>query len=128
MLKASKEKGQVQDHTKKCVHTHACMHSTHTHAHTLTHTHPHTHTHTHTHKHTHTHVIGTGKNKRAALSTYICYLMFTVVELYPGWCGPSKAIQSTFRRIYFDAGDRPLKFFTVGGARQALSTYKGAGS
>ncbi|KAF5830571.1 flagellar outer dynein arm light chain 5, thioredoxin-like protein [Dunaliella salina] len=36
-----------------------------------------------------------------------------VVELYPAWCGPCKAIQSTFKRIYFDAGDRPLKFFTA---------------
>ncbi len=36
-----------------------------------------------------------------------------VVELYQSWCGPCKAIISTFKRIYFDAGDRPLKFFTV---------------
>lgn len=37
----------------------------------------------------------------------------TVVECYQGWCGPCKAIQGTFKRIYFDAGDKPLKFFTV---------------
>uniref|UniRef100_A0A7S0RNS7 Thioredoxin domain-containing protein n=1 Tax=Chlamydomonas leiostraca TaxID=1034604 RepID=A0A7S0RNS7_9CHLO len=36
-----------------------------------------------------------------------------VVELYSTWSGPCKAIISTFKRIYFDAGDRPLKFFTV---------------
>mmetsp|Transcript_37651 Transcript_37651/g.83828 ORF Transcript_37651/g.83828 Transcript_37651/m.83828 type:complete len:108 (+) Transcript_37651:146-469(+) len=36
-----------------------------------------------------------------------------VVECYQSWCGPCKAIQTTFKRIYFDAGDRPLKFFTV---------------
>lgn len=40
------------------------------------------------------------------------HLLAQIVELYPDWCGPCKAIQSTFRRIYFDAGDRPLKFFT----------------
>lgn len=36
-----------------------------------------------------------------------------VVELYQSWCGPSKAVQGTLKRIYFDLTDRPLKFFTV---------------
>ena len=36
-----------------------------------------------------------------------------VVELYQTWCGPCKAIQGTFKRVYFDAGDKPLKFITV---------------
>ena len=36
-----------------------------------------------------------------------------VIELYQTWCGPCKAIQSTFKRVYFDAGDKPLKFYTV---------------
>lgn len=38
----------------------------------------------------------------------------TVVECYQSWCGPCKAIQSTFKRLYFDLSDRPLKFYTVG--------------
>ncbi len=29
-----------------------------------------------------------------------------------------QAIISTFKRIYFDAGDKPLKFFTVGATAQ----------
>ena len=37
-----------------------------------------------------------------------------VCECYQSWAGPCKAIQGTFKRIYFDAGDKPLKFFTVG--------------
>lgn len=36
-----------------------------------------------------------------------------IVELYSTWCGPAKAIQSTFKRIFFDAGDKPMKFYTV---------------
>eukprot|EP01024_Parvocaulis_polyphysoides_P050076 TRINITY_DN4879_c1_g1_i1.p3 TRINITY_DN4879_c1_g1~~TRINITY_DN4879_c1_g1_i1.p3 ORF type:complete len:113 (-),score=11.03 TRINITY_DN4879_c1_g1_i1:238-576(-) len=36
-----------------------------------------------------------------------------VVEMYRDWCGPSKAIQATFKRIYFDLGDHPLKFYTA---------------
>eukprot|EP00201_Polytomella_parva_P003864 CAMPEP_0175072936 /NCGR_PEP_ID=MMETSP0052_2-20121109/20226_1 /TAXON_ID=51329 ORGANISM="Polytomella parva, Strain SAG 63-3" /NCGR_SAMPLE_ID=MMETSP0052_2 /ASSEMBLY_ACC=CAM_ASM_000194 /LENGTH=107 /DNA_ID=CAMNT_0016340575 /DNA_START=31 /DNA_END=354 /DNA_ORIENTATION=+ len=36
-----------------------------------------------------------------------------VIEVYQSWSGPSRAIISTFRRIYFDAGDKPLKFFTA---------------
>ena len=36
-----------------------------------------------------------------------------VCECYQTWAGPCKAIQGTFKRIYFDAGDKPLKFFTL---------------
>lgn len=36
-----------------------------------------------------------------------------VVELYQSWCGPCKAIVSTFKRLYFDNGDRALKFYTL---------------
>lgn len=39
--------------------------------------------------------------------------LFIVVEVYQGWCGPCKAINSTFKRLYFDLSDRPLKFYTV---------------
>lgn len=35
-----------------------------------------------------------------------------VVELYSAWCGPCKAVISTFKRIFYDSGDG-LKFFTV---------------
>ncbi|PNH05552.1 Dynein light chain, flagellar outer arm [Tetrabaena socialis] len=37
-----------------------------------------------------------------------------VIEVYQPWCGPSKAVQSTFKRLYFDLNDRPLKFYSVG--------------
>ncbi len=30
-----------------------------------------------------------------------------------GWCGPSKAINATFKRIFYDNSDNPLKFYTV---------------
>eukprot|EP01023_Acetabularia_acetabulum_P050596 TRINITY_DN5490_c0_g1_i2.p2 TRINITY_DN5490_c0_g1~~TRINITY_DN5490_c0_g1_i2.p2 ORF type:complete len:112 (-),score=9.81 TRINITY_DN5490_c0_g1_i2:267-602(-) len=36
-----------------------------------------------------------------------------VVEMYREWSGPCKAIQATFKRIYFDLGDHPLKFYTA---------------
>ena len=36
-----------------------------------------------------------------------------VVECYQDWCGPCKAIFNTFKRLYFELGDRPLKFYTV---------------
>ena len=39
-----------------------------------------------------------------------------VIEVYQDWCGPCKAITGTFRRLCFDLGDRPLKFYTVGGS------------
>ena len=39
---------------------------------------------------------------------------YAVIEVYQDWCGPCKAIVGTFRRLCFDLGDRPLKFFTVG--------------
>ncbi|KAG1666919.1 hypothetical protein FOA52_005979 [Chlamydomonas sp. UWO 241] len=50
-----------------------------------------------------------------------------IVELYQPWAGPSKAIFSTFKRIYFDAGDKPLKFFTVGveAVGERAAQYKG---
>lgn len=37
----------------------------------------------------------------------------TVIECYQNWCGPCKAITSTFKKLYFDLGDKPLKFYTV---------------
>lgn len=43
-----------------------------------------------------------------------------MIEVYSSWAGPCKAIQSTLKRIYFDAGDRPLKMFTVCGACSCL--------
>ena len=36
-----------------------------------------------------------------------------VIEVYQGWCGPCKAIQSTFKKLFFDLNDRPIKFYTV---------------
>eukprot|EP00955_Chlamydomonas_euryale_P116564 366426-Chlamydomonas_euryale.AAC.28 len=51
--------------------------------------------------------------------------MGAVVELYQPWAGPCKAILNTFKRIYFDAGDKPLKFFTVCGMGAAARPHVG---
>eukprot|EP00877_Chromochloris_zofingiensis_P013849 jgi/Chrzof1/8718/Cz03g21230.t1 len=49
-----------------------------------------------------------------------------VVEVYQGWCGPCKAIASTFKRLYFEMSDRPLKFYTVNADKvQGLEKYRG---
>ncbi|PNH05551.1 Dynein light chain, flagellar outer arm [Tetrabaena socialis] len=40
-----------------------------------------------------------------------------VIEVYQPWCGPSKAVQSTFKRLYFDLNDRPLKFYSAAADR-----------
>ncbi|KAK3269577.1 hypothetical protein CYMTET_21992 [Cymbomonas tetramitiformis] len=36
-----------------------------------------------------------------------------VIDCHAGWCGPCKAIQSTFKRIFFEYGDKPIKFYTA---------------
>jgi len=54
--------------------------------------------------------------------------LLQVVELYQSWSGPCKAIQSTFKRLYFDFSDRPLKFYTVAVDKcpgVGLDDYKG---
>ncbi|KAK9806893.1 hypothetical protein WJX72_006603 [[Myrmecia] bisecta] len=49
-----------------------------------------------------------------------------VVEVYQGWCGPCKAIVANFKRLYFDLGDRPLKFYTANCQKvEALKQYQG---
>ena len=40
-------------------------------------------------------------------------LSLSVIDVHQKWCGPCKAIQSTFKRIFFDYGDKPMKFFTA---------------
>ncbi|GLI64908.1 hypothetical protein VaNZ11_008301 [Volvox africanus] len=40
-----------------------------------------------------------------------------VIEVFQSWCGPCKAVQSTFKRLYFDLNDRPLKFYSVSAER-----------
>ena len=36
-----------------------------------------------------------------------------VVEAYQDWCGPCKPVSSTLKKLFFDAGDAPLKFYKV---------------
>ncbi|KXZ51002.1 hypothetical protein GPECTOR_14g244 [Gonium pectorale] len=49
-----------------------------------------------------------------------------VIEVYQSWCGPCKAVQSTFKRLYFDLNDRPLKFYAVAAERlPMLKDYVG---
>mmetsp|Transcript_14131 Transcript_14131/g.17133 ORF Transcript_14131/g.17133 Transcript_14131/m.17133 type:complete len:134 (+) Transcript_14131:92-493(+) len=49
-----------------------------------------------------------------------------VVDCHSDWCGPCNAIQGTFKRIYFEFGDRPLKFYTANVDKIAcLSKYRG---
>lgn len=50
-----------------------------------------------------------------------------VVEIYQSWSGPCRAIQSTFKRIYFDNADSPLKFYTADAtAVPELKAYVGS--
>ncbi|KAK9817517.1 hypothetical protein WJX74_004575 [Apatococcus lobatus] len=49
-----------------------------------------------------------------------------VIEVYQDWCGPCKAIAGTFRRLCFDLGDRPLKFFTANSSKiKVLKEFEG---
>ena len=36
-----------------------------------------------------------------------------IVDVYQSWAGPCTAIQSTFQNIFFEHGDKPMKFFTA---------------
>mmetsp|Transcript_783 Transcript_783/g.1642 ORF Transcript_783/g.1642 Transcript_783/m.1642 type:complete len:132 (-) Transcript_783:192-587(-) len=50
-----------------------------------------------------------------------------VIDCHPEWCGPCKAIKSTFRKIFFDYGDRPLKFYTANVDKvTCLEKYRGS--
>lgn len=49
-----------------------------------------------------------------------------VLEVYSDWCGPSKAINATLKRLYFEHGDRGLKFYTVqAGTLDITKPYEG---
>ena len=52
---------------------------------------------------------------------------FAVIDVHQSWSGPCKAIQSTFKRIFFDYGDKPMKFFTADASKiEALSDLVGS--
>ena len=49
-----------------------------------------------------------------------------VVDVHQTWAGPCKAIQSTFKRIFFDHGDKPMKFYTADASKvTALNEHVG---
>jgi len=49
-----------------------------------------------------------------------------VVDVHQNWTGPCVAAQGTLRKIAFDHGDKPLKFFTADASRlTALHDYSG---
>jgi len=49
-----------------------------------------------------------------------------VLEIYNDWCGPCKAINATCKRIYFEHGDRGLKFYTAAAAKlDVAAPYRG---
>uniref|UniRef100_A0A061SHR5 Flagellar outer arm dynein 14 kDa light chain lc5 n=1 Tax=Tetraselmis sp. GSL018 TaxID=582737 RepID=A0A061SHR5_9CHLO len=53
--------------------------------------------------------------------------LLQVVELYQEWSGPCKAVQSTFKRIYFEMSDSPLKFYTACVNKvSSLAQYEGS--
>lgn len=47
------------------------------------------------------------------LDVFIFYIIFTVVDSYSAWCGPCKAIVSSFKRLKNELGDDLLVFATV---------------
>lgn len=52
--------------------------------------------------------------------------MYAVVEIYSDWAGPCKAINGTCKRLYFDLGDKGLKFYTAAaGTLGFTAPYKG---
>ena len=49
-----------------------------------------------------------------------------MVDVHQNWTGPCVAAQGTLRKIAFDHGDKPLKFFTADASRlTALHDYSG---
>ena len=48
-----------------------------------------------------------------------------VIDDHPEWCGPCKAIQNTFKKVFFDLSEKPLKFYTAPIDKiNALADYK----
>ena len=52
-------------------------------------------------------------------------LFFVVVDAYAKWCGPCKAVESTFRRIRNESGDDLLHFAMVSYEQLAKNCLKG---
>ena len=49
-----------------------------------------------------------------------------VVDVHQTWAGPCKAIHGTFKRIFFDHGDKPMKFYTADASKvTALNEHVG---
>ena len=50
-----------------------------------------------------------------------------VIDVHQSWTGPCKAIQSTFKKIFFEHGDKPIKFFTADASKiDAAKDYVGS--
>jgi len=53
--------------------------------------------------------------------------ILAIIDCHQNWCGPCKAIQSTFKRIFFDYGDKPMKFYTADVSKiEALASMVGS--
>ncbi|EEH54201.1 flagellar outer dynein arm light chain 6 [Micromonas pusilla CCMP1545] len=53
--------------------------------------------------------------------------MFQIIDVHQSWTGPCKAIQSTFKKIFFEHGDKPIKFFTADASKiDAAKDYVGS--
>eukprot|EP00002_Diphylleia_rotans_P016788 TRINITY_DN325_c0_g2_i5.p1 TRINITY_DN325_c0_g2~~TRINITY_DN325_c0_g2_i5.p1 ORF type:complete len:216 (-),score=44.09 TRINITY_DN325_c0_g2_i5:269-916(-) len=52
-------------------------------------------------------------NTEAGFNELVKARGLAVVDVHANWCGPCKAIVPAFKRLYFDYGERPIRFLTA---------------